>query len=47
MQTLNQQVTDIQIVPVIAIKDAPKAVKLAQVLIENGLPCAEIAFRSN
>lgn len=46
MKTLNQQITDIRVVPVIAIKDASKAIKLAQVLIENGLPCAEITFRT-
>ncbi|KLV08310.1 ketohydroxyglutarate aldolase [Photobacterium ganghwense] len=43
---LNSQLRDIKVVPVIAIKDAGKAVKLAQVLIENGLPCAEVTFRT-
>ncbi|MBD1566163.1 bifunctional 4-hydroxy-2-oxoglutarate aldolase/2-dehydro-3-deoxy-phosphogluconate aldolase [Vibrio sp. SA48] len=46
MNTINQQLAAIKVVPVIAIKDANKAVKLAQVLIENGLPCAEITFRT-
>ena len=46
MKTLNQQLSAIQVVPVIAIKDATKAAKLAQVLIENGLPCAEVTFRT-
>ncbi|NGZ15564.1 bifunctional 4-hydroxy-2-oxoglutarate aldolase/2-dehydro-3-deoxy-phosphogluconate aldolase [Vibrio aestuarianus] len=46
MNTINQQLADIKVVPVIAIKDANKAAKLAQVLIENGLPCAEITFRT-
>ena len=46
MKTLNQQLSAIQVVPVIAIKDASKAAKLAQVLIENGLPCAEVTFRT-
>lgn len=46
MNTLNQQLSEIQVVPVIAIKDASKAAKLAQVLIENGLPCAEVTFRT-
>ncbi len=36
MKDLNQQLSEIKVVPVIAIKDAGKAVKLAQVLIENG-----------
>ncbi|SDG83539.1 2-keto-3-deoxy-phosphogluconate aldolase [Vibrio xiamenensis] len=46
MKTLEQQLQEIKVVPVIAIKDADKAVKLAQVLIENGLPCAEVTFRT-
>jgi len=46
MKNLNQKLSAIKVVPVIAIKDASKAVKLAQVLIENGLPCAEITFRT-
>ncbi|AVH33739.1 ketohydroxyglutarate aldolase [Vibrio fluvialis] len=46
MKTLNEQLRDIKVVPVIAVKDANKAVKLAEVLIENGLPCAEVTFRT-
>jgi 2-dehydro-3-deoxyphosphogluconate aldolase / (4S)-4-hydroxy-2-oxoglutarate aldolase len=46
MTTLEQKLSVIKVVPVIAIKDANKAVKLAQVLIENGLPCAEVTFRT-
>lgn len=46
MKDLNQQLQELKVVPVIAIKDAAKAVKLAQVLIENGLPCAEVTFRT-
>ncbi|MGI2929323.1 bifunctional 4-hydroxy-2-oxoglutarate aldolase/2-dehydro-3-deoxy-phosphogluconate aldolase [Vibrio fluvialis] len=46
MKTLNEQLRDIKVVPVIAIKDANKAVKLAEVLIENDLPCAEVTFRT-
>ncbi|MBE4601223.1 bifunctional 4-hydroxy-2-oxoglutarate aldolase/2-dehydro-3-deoxy-phosphogluconate aldolase [Vibrio navarrensis] len=46
MKDLTQQLSEIKVVPVIAIKDAGKAVKLAQVLIENGLPCAEVTFRT-
>lgn len=47
MKNLNQQLAEIKVVPVIAIKDARKAVKLAEVLIENGLPCAEVTFRTD
>ncbi len=46
MKDLDKLLSEIQVVPVIAIKDANKAVKLAQVLIDNGLPCAEITFRT-
>ncbi|MBD1577526.1 MULTISPECIES: bifunctional 4-hydroxy-2-oxoglutarate aldolase/2-dehydro-3-deoxy-phosphogluconate aldolase [Vibrio] len=46
MKTLNQRLNEIKVVPVIAIHDADKAVKLAQVLVENGLPCAEVTFRT-
>jgi 2-dehydro-3-deoxyphosphogluconate aldolase/(4S)-4-hydroxy-2-oxoglutarate aldolase len=46
MSTLEQRLAEIKVVPVIAIKDASKAPKLAQVLIENGLPCAEVTFRT-
>ena len=46
MTTVKQRLSDIKVVPVIAIKDANKAAKLAQVLVENGLPCAEVTFRT-
>ena len=46
MKTLEQQLKDIRIVPVIAIEDAQHAVPLAKVLVENGLPCAEVTFRT-
>ncbi len=43
---LEQQLRVMKVVPVIAINDAEQAVGLAQTLIENGLPCAEITFRT-
>lgn len=46
MSTLEQKLSEIKVVPVIAINDADKAVKLAETLIENGLPCAEVTFRT-
>ncbi|AGH80059.1 keto-hydroxyglutarate-aldolase/keto-deoxy-phosphogluconate aldolase [Psychromonas sp. CNPT3] len=46
MLDLNTRLEEIKVIPVIAIEDASKAVKLAQVLIENGLPCAEVTFRT-
>ncbi|MDV7106093.1 bifunctional 4-hydroxy-2-oxoglutarate aldolase/2-dehydro-3-deoxy-phosphogluconate aldolase [Vibrio sp. TH_r3] len=46
MEKLEQRLAQVKIVPVIAIKDASKAARLATVLIENGLPCAEVTFRT-
>lgn len=46
MTYLNQKLQELKVVPVITIKDASNAIKLAQVLIENGLPCAEVTFRT-
>ncbi|WP_295898854.1 bifunctional 4-hydroxy-2-oxoglutarate aldolase/2-dehydro-3-deoxy-phosphogluconate aldolase [uncultured Vibrio sp.] len=47
MKTIEQRLKEIKIVPVIAINDAEKAVPLAKVLVENGLPCAEVTFRTD
>ncbi|EMK6670302.1 bifunctional 4-hydroxy-2-oxoglutarate aldolase/2-dehydro-3-deoxy-phosphogluconate aldolase [Vibrio fluvialis] len=45
--TLEQRLQQIKIVPVIANNDAAHAVPLAKVLVENGLPCAEVTFRTD
>jgi len=47
VKSINQQLAALKVVPVIAIKDAAKAVPLARVLMENGLPCCEITFRTS
>lgn len=47
MMTFEQRLQQIKIVPVIAINDAAHAVPLAKVLVENGLPCAEVTFRTD
>ncbi len=46
MKTIEQRLRDIRIVPVIAINDVAQAVPLAKGLVENGLPCAEVTFRT-
>ncbi|OOF08647.1 ketohydroxyglutarate aldolase [Salinivibrio sp. PR5] len=46
MTELNQRLKAIRIVPVIAINHAEDAVPLAKTLVDNGLPCAEITFRT-
>lgn len=47
MKTLEQRLQEIKIVPVIAINDVAHALPLAKVLVENGLPCAEVTFRTD
>ena len=42
-----QKFAETKIVPVVAIHDAADAEPLAQALIEGGLPCAEITFRTS
>ncbi|MEZ8082727.1 bifunctional 4-hydroxy-2-oxoglutarate aldolase/2-dehydro-3-deoxy-phosphogluconate aldolase [Enterovibrio norvegicus] len=46
MKTIEQRLKEIQIVPVIAINNVAHALPLAKVLVENGLPCAEVTFRT-
>lgn len=46
MTCLNTQLADLKVVPVIAINKVEDAVPLGRVLVENGLPCAEITFRT-
>ncbi|MDD1780017.1 bifunctional 4-hydroxy-2-oxoglutarate aldolase/2-dehydro-3-deoxy-phosphogluconate aldolase [Enterovibrio sp. ZSDZ35] len=46
MKTIEQRLKEIRIVPVIAINDVAHALPLAKVLMENGLPCAEVTFRT-
>ncbi|KGY09457.1 bifunctional 4-hydroxy-2-oxoglutarate aldolase/2-dehydro-3-deoxy-phosphogluconate aldolase [Vibrio sinaloensis] len=44
--SLEQKLARLKVVPVIAIKDSALAVPLAKTLVENGLPCAEVTFRT-
>ncbi|MEG0693253.1 MAG: bifunctional 4-hydroxy-2-oxoglutarate aldolase/2-dehydro-3-deoxy-phosphogluconate aldolase [Oscillospiraceae bacterium] len=46
MQTILEKISKIGIVPVIKIDDIKTAVPLAKALVEGGLPCAEITFRT-
>jgi len=46
MTTLNERLQSLKVIPVIAIKNAEDAVPLGKVLVENGMPCAEITFRT-
>ncbi|ATU97694.1 MULTISPECIES: bifunctional 4-hydroxy-2-oxoglutarate aldolase/2-dehydro-3-deoxy-phosphogluconate aldolase [Aeromonas] len=46
MSILLEKLSTLKIIPVIAIKEADDAVALGKVLIENGMPSAEITFRT-
>lgn len=47
MSTITEQLKAYKVVPVIAIENAEDIVPLGKVLVENGLPVAEITFRSD
>ena len=46
MNKIVQKLGEIGIIPVVAIDDAATAVPLGQALLDGGLPCAEITFRT-
>lgn len=46
MNQVIEQLGTIGIIPVVALDDAASAVPLGQALLEGGLPCAEITFRT-
>ncbi|MGF1786767.1 bifunctional 4-hydroxy-2-oxoglutarate aldolase/2-dehydro-3-deoxy-phosphogluconate aldolase [Photobacterium swingsii] len=46
MTTLNEQLANLKVIPVIAINKAEDAIPLGRALVENGMPCAEITFRT-
>lgn len=46
MSTLDQQLAQLKVIPVIALNKVEHALPLAKALMENGMPCAEITFRT-
>ncbi|RBM39527.1 bifunctional 4-hydroxy-2-oxoglutarate aldolase/2-dehydro-3-deoxy-phosphogluconate aldolase [Vibrio tarriae] len=46
MSSIKQQLKALKVIPVIAIDNAEDIIQLGKVLVENGLPAAEITFRS-
>jgi len=46
MSQILEQFEKMRVVPVVAIQNAEDAMQLADALIEGGLPCAEITFRT-
>lgn len=47
IEAINDALRTLKVIPVIAIKDADSAVPLAKTLMENGMPSAEITFRTD
>ena len=46
MKTMEQRLEEYGVVPVVVLKDTKDAIPLADALIEGGLSCAEITFRT-
>lgn len=46
MNQLIEKIKQLKVVPVITINHAEHGASLAKVLVENGLPCAEVTFRT-
>lgn len=47
MSTINEQLQSLKVIPVIALDNAEDIIPLGKVLSDNGLPAAEITFRSD
>ena len=47
MNEILQKISEIRIVPVVAIDRAEDAAKLGQALLNGGIPCAEVTFRTD
>ncbi|MEZ9043052.1 MULTISPECIES: bifunctional 4-hydroxy-2-oxoglutarate aldolase/2-dehydro-3-deoxy-phosphogluconate aldolase [unclassified Vibrio] len=46
MTTLNEQLANLKVIPVIAINKVEDAIPLGKALVDNGMSCAEITFRT-
>lgn len=46
MSTIAEKFAEISVVPVVVLEDAKDAAPLAKALVEGGLPCAEVTFRT-
>ena len=47
MKTMEQRLEEFGVVPVVVLKDTKDAIPLADALIEGGLSCAEVTFRTD
>lgn len=46
MKTIEEQFYEYAVVPVVVLENVKDALPLAEALIEGGLPCAEVTFRT-
>ena len=46
MKTIAEQFYEYGVVPVVVLEEAKDALPLAKALVEGGLPCAEVTFRT-
>ena len=46
MSTVAEKIAELGVVPVVVLEDAKDAASLAKALVEGGLPCAEVTFRT-
>ena len=47
MSTVIEKISAFGIIPVVVLEDAKDAAPLAKALVEGGLPCAEVTFRTD
>lgn len=47
MSTVTEKIAKLGVVPVVVLEDAKDAAPLAKALVEGGLPCAEVTFRTD
>ena len=46
MSTVAEKIAELGVVPLVVLEDAKDAAPLAKALVEGGLPCAEVTFRT-
>ena len=46
MKVIEKKFNELRIIPVVVIEDKKDAKPLAKALVEGGLPCAEVTFRT-
>lgn len=47
MSTVTEKISTLGVVPVVVLEDAKDAAPLTKALVEGGLPCAEVTFRTD